>query len=163
MQSIANAMQYDDLEVFIVPSGRLKKKVKWINKHNADLAVEIHFNACGGCKAKGSETLYYPYSTRGKKVAEIIQKYLGDVCPPSRGVKEGWWGMDRPGIEDYPGDVDGDEKPDFFLKYTNCPAVIVEPEFIHNVSVIEERREYGSYVLAAAIAEAADALSRKII
>jgi N-acetylmuramoyl-L-alanine amidase len=131
--------------------GPLKDKVRFINRHQADLCVEIHFNACGGCSARGSETLYMPGSLNGFKAANEIQKYLADVFPPSRGVKEGWYRMDRPGIKDYAGDVDGDEQPDYFLRKTRWPAVIVEPEFIHNTKEVIQKRDEGCHALARGI------------
>lgn len=141
-------------KIIPVPGVRLRDKVKFVNRHQADLCLEIHFNACGGCKARGSETLYAPGSLKGFKYAHIIQNHLAKVFGPDRGAKEGWYRMDRPGIVDYKGDIDGDEKPDYFLRATRWPAIIVEPEFIHEKEVIQTLRDEGCSALAAGIQEA---------
>lgn len=152
---------YDELsfrtEVKLAPVGKLGYKVAQINEMNADLAMEIHFNSAGGHGA-GCETLYMPGSQKGKLVADIINPVLAQYTSPNRGVKEGWFRMDRPGIKDYPGDVDGDENPDYFLRKTNCPAVIIEPEFIHNYYKIEPEAENICQVLAGQLMLACEAL-----
>lgn len=142
--------QYKVLEV---PTGHLRDKVKWINHRPADMCLEVHFNACGGCNAHGSETLYMPSSDRGHVMATLVQNKLGEVFPPSRGAKEGWYRMDRPGVKDYPTDVEGDEQPDYFLRQTRWPAIIVEPEFIHHKEVIQEERLQGCQAIVAGIGE----------
>ena len=110
-------------------------KVPEINAAGCDLAIEIHFNACGDCGASGSETLYHPGSDLGEMFASIMQDYVCNAMGnKNRGIKEGWYQMDRPGVVDFYGDEDGDEKPDYFLKATNCPALILEPEFIEKYS-----------------------------
>ena len=60
--------------------------------------------------------------------------------------------MDRPGVVDYPGDVDGDENKDAFLALTNCPAVITEAYFLDNES--ERNRFSGDPVLNSLIGKA---------
>ena len=67
--------------------------------------------------------------------------------------------MDRPGIEDYPGDVEGDEKPDYFLKATKPVALILEPEFIHNRSAIETNRDAACKALAGGILKAVEEIA----
>ncbi len=139
-----------------VPTGRLTDKVKNINALNVDMAIEIHFNACGGCSASGSETLHFPGSITGKDAAQNIQDELGKVFTPDRGAKAGWFRMDRPGVEDYPGDIDGDERPDYFLRKTNCVALIIEPEFIHNHYKISELRHEGAVAIARGVQKSLD-------
>ncbi len=147
----------DDMRVpaKIVPSGTLREKVNWINReakiHKDCIAVEIHFNSSPGGRGKGSETLYCPGSNKGWAIAELVQGSIASILFPNRGVKEGWYQMDRPGIVDYWGDVDGDEKPDFFLRATHCPAIIVEPEFIQRRNVIEALRTTACTILAEAL------------
>jgi len=120
------------IELFHVPTGPLKEKVEDINAQHCDLAVEVHFNACGGCGAEGAETLYCPGSASGKEAAGYLQRAMATCGVRDRGVKEGWYRQDYPGRVDFDGDVDGDETPDYFLKATNCTALILEPEFIEN-------------------------------
>lgn len=128
--------------VLLVPHLDLVGKVRWINTQpQADLAIEIHFNSDGAGRGRGSETLYAPGSVKGRVMADRIQAVIGAILLPNRGVKEGWHRMDRPGHIDYPGDKDGDEKVDYFLRATKCTALIVEPEFIHNKEKIIEHRE----------------------
>jgi len=143
----------------IVPTGGLRSKVDFINRSittgtGPHLAIEIHFNSDPSHGGKGSETLYYPKSEYGHELADRIQKQLSIIYPPNRGAKEGWFGMDRPGVVDYPNDVDGDEKPDYFLRKTNCPALIIEPEFIHNQDKIVEARNAGCHVIAQTLIQA---------
>lgn len=127
-------------------------KVYDINKAQCDIALEIHFNACGGCPTNGCETLYYPGSTKGRLIANAVQKRLClELGNNDRGVKEGWYKMDRPGVIDFYGDKEGDEMPNYFLQHTNCPAIIIEPEFIHNIETIMNSRLSGVMAIAEAI------------
>lgn len=127
-----------------VPTGTLPQKVKWINALDANIAIEIHFNSAiinGTHVGRGCETLYYPGSKKGKDLARTIQHAIAPIHFPDRGIKEGWYRMDKPGIVDYDGDVEGDEKPDYFLRKTNCTAIIIEPEFIHYKIEIPHKRK----------------------
>lgn len=142
----------------LVPAEDLASKVNFINTavslSRIQLAVEIHFNSSPGGQGRGSETLYYPGSVAGAKAAKIVQDKLALIMPPSRGIKEGWYKMDRPGIQDYPGDKDGDETPDYFLSATDCAAIVVEPEFIQNPAAIMGNRQICCEAIAAAMHEA---------
>lgn len=130
-----------------VPPARLTQKVAYVNASCADerpvvcIAIEIHFNA-GGVVGKtcGCETLYHPGSSRGAVLAQIVQEAIVPYFPPDRGIKEAWYRQDHPHRVDFPGDIDGDEKPDYFCARTVCPAVIVEPEFIYHRERIQSRR-----------------------
>ncbi len=139
--------------VVIAPSVWLGDKVRWINDYRPKpkLVAEIHFNSDASRKGKGSETLYYPRSIKGQKIAQIVQDSVASFFPPNRGIKEGWYRMDKPGHIDYPGDVEGDEKVDYYLKKTNYPAIIVEPEFIHNKTTILAARDETCEVIAHAL------------
>lgn len=115
----------------------LPAKVRAINKlckeREVTLAIEIHFNSAknslGQHVGEGSETLYYPDSERGKYYATRVQEVLGRLFPPDRGVKEGWYRRRQTSGALY------------FLEYTHCPAIIIEPEFIHLERRITQRRE----------------------
>lgn len=116
-----------------VPPSVLKTKVDFINSRlmNGDVALEIHFNSAvvdGKHVGRGCETLYFPGSTAGKVLATSIQEPLSGIFPPDRGVKEGWYHMDP------------SRGADFFLAKTKCPAVIVEPEFVHRFERIRDLR-----------------------
>ena len=127
-------------DVFEVPTGTLPRKIGAINAEKCDLALEIHFNSDPGRKGRGSETLYMPGSVEGERFARAIQSRLAAPCAPDRGVKEAWYRMDRPGHVDFAGDEPGDEVVDAFCRLTYCPAVIVEPLFLHEPGVFPPTR-----------------------
>lgn len=137
---------------FFITPGSLTEKVKEVNKlvleQKVRLAIEIHFNSAPGGGAKGAETLYCPGSVKGEKAAKTVHDRYSSLFLPNRGIKEGWYKMDRPGYKDYEGDVDGDEKPDYFLRMTTCPALILEPEFIQHRDSIEDNREEAVKLIA---------------
>ena len=146
-----------------VPSGTLRSKVSYINARNPWMAVEIHFNSAindeGKHVGEGYETLFYPGSIKGKIIAEYVQRGLGwALHTKDRGVKEGWHRQDAPGRVDYHGDVDGDETILYFLNATRCPAIIVEPEFIHHQHSIKRMRGPACEAIADALLDAADKL-----
>lgn len=134
-EKIATYFDVDKYTVFLVPTGSIKSKVNYINEmhdqYGIDLAVEFHFNACGGCGAKGSEVVHFPYSEEGKKAATCIQEEIvKQVGSNDRGVKEGWYHMDKAsGVFIY------------FLKHTKCPSVIPEPEFLEHYDEIIKPNE----------------------
>ena len=121
-----------------VPTGTLSSKIAFINKYAkaGDIAIEIHFNSSNSPFVKGCETIYFPGSARGKEIATKIHtnimKALKGVTS-DRGVKEGWFRMDAPNRIDYPGDVNGDEKPLAFLSGPKCASLILEPFFMREV------------------------------
>ena len=129
-----------------VPSGYLRDKVSFINERslNGDIAIEVHFNACknqfGHHVGSGCESLFFPGSTYGEELANLCQGILAQYFKPDRGAKEGWYRMDK------------SRGPDFFLARTKCPAVIIEPEFVHNGDAIREYRDVVCQDLAIALA-----------
>lgn len=155
---VLDELSYLDIDAEYVPSASLQEKVRFINNRHTLLAIEIHFNSALNSKGRhigqGSESLYYPGSEKGKILATCIQKYLSPLFLPDRGIKEGWYRSDKPGHIDYAGDIDGDEKPDYFLKYTNCTSVIIEPEFIHHYKTIRDLRSEGSKLIVQGLIEA---------
>lgn len=132
---ISTYFDVDNYRIFLVPTGSIKTKVDYINdmhdQHGIDLAVEFHFNACGGCGAKGSEVVHYPFSRAGKIAAQCIQtEIVSQVGSRDRGVKEGWYQMNKAsGVFIY------------FLKNTKCPSVIPEPEFLEHYDEIIKPNE----------------------
>lgn len=133
------------LEPIIVPTGTLQEKVSFINDIHPDIAIEIHFNSAvsttGEHIGKGSESLYYPGSEAGEAAAETIQRHLSSIFPPDRGAKEGWYQMNP------------SKGSDYFLKKTSCTSVIIEPEFIHRKSIIQNKRLEGCLAILSAIEE----------
>ncbi len=119
----------------LVPTGVLREKLQYINNRSNgdDLALEIHFNAAkdsgGKNVGRGCETLYYPASEKGRALATIINDAMARHFKPNRGVKEGYYRMNP------------DNGPDFFLARTHCPAVIIEPDFIHRKALIQDGRQ----------------------
>lgn len=144
----------------LVPTGFLQQKVDFINGGGPLLAVEIHFNSFKVWEdankdgiitsnelhsaGSGSETLFFPGSMRGRALAESVQRNLAKVFPPNRGIKEGWYKMNKK------------FGPDYFLERTRCPAVIVEPEFIHKKNLIQSNREAGCQAIMEGIIEMLD-------
>lgn len=149
------------VDSFLVPPTKLGEKVEAVNRENCKLAVEVHFNSAVNNHGKhigsGSMTLYCPSAfsgnDRGKKLAEAIQGFLGQVFPPNRGAREGWYKLDVPGVQEWVGDVEGDEVPDYLLKATACPAVIVEPEYVHHYRDIQSKRLAGVEAIANGVKE----------
>ena len=128
------------LDARLVPTGVLKNKVAFINDIDADIAVEIHFNSAkdsnGKHIGKGCEALYHPESQKGAYLASTLLDAMEDLFKPSRGIKEGWYRMDR------------NKGVDFFLAKTRCPSAIIEPEFIHCTANIAENREAACLAIA---------------
>lgn len=144
------------IQAIPIATGTLGAKVREINSHYVDLAVEVHFNAAGSAVVSGCETLFYPGSKTGEVAAKVVQLPLAEAMKArSRGVKPGWYRMDRPGVVDFYGDEDGDEMPDYFLKATNCTALILEPEFLSQIEKIRELRVAGCWAIAKAISRLA--------
>lgn len=141
---------FSETEISTVPAGSLRDKVRYINTMakvfpGAHIAVEVHFNSAKNADGinigSGSETLYYPGSEKGEKFARIMQKHLSEIFKPNRGVKEGW----------YQGNPEKGAL--FFLKSTKCPALIIEPEFIHKEPVIKGNRVKGCNAVVRALKE----------
>jgi|Cruoilmetagenom7_1024161.scaffolds.fasta_scaffold00637_23 hypothetical protein len=144
----------------LIGTGKLPSKVAEINAIKAvDLAIEIHFNAGGDKSTRGTETLFCPDSEAGFTAAKVMNKAVVSSMgknAKNRGIKEGWYKMDRPGVKDYNGDVDGDENPDYFLAKTRPVALILEPEFMQQIETIQECREPACRAICGAIYNLAD-------
>jgi len=141
-----------------VPNGTLKEKTYFINAvPEKNIAVEIHFNSAQMWKdqnangvvddgemvhvGRGSETLYYAGSKKGKKAAEMMQDALSKVFPPNRGAKEGWYQMNPA------------KGMDYFLAKTNCVSLIIEPEFIDNIETLIKNMDTGCHAIANGLLE----------
>lgn len=142
----------------VIRTGKLPEKVKavnhWADKHDC-LAVELHFNSAGSVYVQGAETLFYPGSINGKAAAEkfhtgfMIQSKAH--VKKDRGIKEGWYRLDRPGVVDYAGDVDGDETPAYWLRKTKCTALILEPCFMCQIPDIGDDWKEVAHAIADAL------------
>jgi N-acetylmuramoyl-L-alanine amidase len=146
----------------LAPTGVLSQKVEFINSRNPTLALEVHFNSFKVWKdanadgiidddelmnaGRGSETLYYPGSQKGVMFAHNVQERLAEHFQPDRGIKEGWYRMNPK------------NGPDFFLARTRCPAIIVEPDFIHRVDEIVSQRNTACIAIAEAVIKTRDEL-----
>lgn len=83
------------------------------NISGADLFISVHCNSFSNETANGIETLYYPTSNKGKKLAECVQKSLvNKLNLTDRGIKA------RNDLH--------------VLKRTLSPAILVECAFISN-------------------------------
>lgn len=90
------------------------------NGSNADLAVDVHNNAGGG---DGAEVYYYSGGGTSKTLANNILAEVIKVGQNSRGIKT---------------KVSSDGSDYFyFIRETNCPAVIVECAFVDNKTDIK--------------------------
>ncbi|MCF1459564.1 MAG: N-acetylmuramoyl-L-alanine amidase [Shewanella sp.] len=106
------------------------------------LLIEVHFNSSASGKARGFETLHYPESVEGMKLADVCQTAMASVMSgKDRGSKEGWHRMDK------------SRGVNYLLKRSACPAVIIEPQFVQAFDEIEERREECCKAIAQALYE----------
>lgn len=108
---VAKYLEAAYCEVLVVQENDLEDITDASNNWGADLFVSIHCNAFNK-EARGSETFHYYGSEKGYALAEYIQTQLAcSIETPSRGVKQAGF---------------------FVLKYSDCPAVLVETAFIDN-------------------------------
>lgn len=83
------------------------------NKSKSDLFISVHCNSCANSTANGVECLYYPTSSKGKKIAEIMQNELVKATKlRNRGI------VARSDLH--------------VLKRTAAPAVLIECAFLSN-------------------------------
>lgn len=89
-----------------------EQEVAPANEKKAAIAIFPHVNASKNHTAYGAEVFYYPGSEKGKKLAELCLKHIGEIGQNiNRGVKEGTF---------------------YVLKYTDMPAILPEAFFIDN-------------------------------
>lgn len=114
----------------------LRRKVAHVNKLDAVLALELHVNASEDPRANYTEVLFSSGSIVGLNAAEAVCKGLEAVTLP-----KGWRTRGAQGRSDL-----------YFLRETDCPALIVEPCMISNaagaawLSDEDGAREYGRAV-----------------
>lgn len=122
LKSKLMARGYHAMVVYNIPRDDYRSAMSWvadkIKEFEADIAIELHFNASGSHTAKGHEWLYWHTSVKGRKLASclevsMIQRRIGF---PVRGTKP-----------KESGDLGA-----HFLSKTHCPAIICEPFFGDN-------------------------------
>lgn len=140
----------DEAELLIGPTGRLREKTRFVNLRWPVLAVDLHFNAWrdeqGKPRGEGSMTLYCPGSVKGELAAKFVQDELAQVFEPDLGVREGYY------------QLNSEKGPDWFLVRTKCPALIVEPEYVHHGDKLRDLRAEGVDALARGLRAAVGAL-----
>ena len=97
----------------------LATRTKMANDAKADAFISIHANAHLGTwgNARGIETFHFPNSTTGKRLADLVHKYLiQGTAQVNRGVKTANFHV---------------------LRETNMPSILVEAGFMDN---LEEAR-----------------------
>lgn len=121
----------------------LQKRTDFANNNKADIVISLHANAAANSAANGIETLYYPTSPNGKKLAECVQKRMIKASNAvDRGIKK------RNNL--------------YVLRKTLMPAILVEMGFLTNVREehLLNEKEY-LYLLMEAVAFGVDDYERK--
>jgi N-acetylmuramoyl-L-alanine amidase len=92
----------------------LSDRSELANENEVDIFVSLHANAAESQNAKGIETLYYPGSKGGKRLANGVQnRLIKNTYAEDRGIKT------RRNLH--------------VLRETNMPAILVEVGFITNL------------------------------
>jgi N-acetylmuramoyl-L-alanine amidase len=116
-KDVQQELQKENHEGVLVYRTTLAALPAQVNKLQPRIGIEFHCNASAKANAKGAEVLYWHTSTKGKKVAEILQaEIVAALGNPNRGAKPRTLG----------------ERGATQLKETNMPYVILEPFFIDN-------------------------------
>lgn len=111
MESVVSYLERAGVEVLAVQENELADIVDAANEWGAELFVSLHCNAANG-RARGTESYAYYDSYEGRRLADAIRKQLTVAIDTiDRGVKEAGF---------------------YVLKYTDCPAALVECAFIDN-------------------------------
>lgn len=111
MHGVAGYLRDVGYKVIEVQENELYEIIDASNTWGADLFVSIHCNAATNRTARGTETYCYG-AGEGESLAYCIQHQLVNLGTVDRGVKY--------------------SKGLYVLKYTDCPAVLVETAFISN-------------------------------
>ncbi len=104
----------------------LQRRCELATKENADCVVSIHQNSYTDASVKGAQVFYYSGSEEGKRLGEILQKYLVNSVDASNHRK-------AKGNDSY-----------YLLKKIGSPTVIVECGFLSNPNeaVLLSNQEY---------------------
>lgn len=98
---------------FFQQNKTLSEITKVENNSNSDLFISIHCNSFSDSKANGVEVLHYPNSTKGIKLAKLVQNELVDATTlHDRGIKA------RSDLH--------------VLKRTKATAILIELAFLSN-------------------------------
>lgn len=112
MLSVAGYLRAVGYDVLTVQENELYEIADAANAWGADLFVSIHCNAATNQSARGTETYCYG-AGEGEMLANCIQRQIvKSIGTMDRGVKY--------------------SKGLYVLRYTDCPAVLVETAFISN-------------------------------
>ena len=118
-----------------------------INNHKPDFIVSLHCNAFSSSAAHGTEMLYFHKSTKGHKMAKVLQRHVVAALGLKNRFTKAKTVNDRGG---------------HLLKHTNAPCVICEPFFMSNLNDMQtalDRRNELAAAYAAAIDEIATTLT----
>lgn len=121
----------------------LQNRTHFANDNNADIMISLHANAAANSAAEGIETLHYPGSENGMKLAYNVQKRMISASNAvDRGIKR------RDNL--------------YVLRKTLMPAVLVEMGFLTNPKEehLLNEREY-LYLLMEAVAAGVDDYEQK--
>jgi len=100
-------------EVLFIQDGDLKDVVSQSNRWGANYFIALHTNASENRSANGMETYAVSPGGMGEKIARAVQSALVKATKlVDRGVKFAGF---------------------YVLKYTNCPAILIEAGFISNL------------------------------
>jgi N-acetylmuramoyl-L-alanine amidase len=112
MGLVAQYLQQAGYNTLQVQDDSLQLICNQSNDFEADLFISIHCNAAASDQAKGTETFAYLDGSAGYKLADCIQdQIVNSMETVDRGVKTNGF---------------------YVLRYTDCPAVLVECAFISN-------------------------------
>lgn len=137
MHSVAGYLRIVGYEVLEVQENELQDITITSNNWRADLFVSIHCNAATNRSARGTETFCYSAGSDGEMLADCIQtQIVNSLGTVDRGVKY--------------------SKGLYVLKYTDCPAVLVETAFISNAEdekMLDERKDEFARAIARGVTD----------
>lgn len=108
-------------------SGSVAKECNAVNDWLADVAVSLHLNSADNKTAGGHEIIYLNNSSRGRLLAEDIDRRLDGLS----------------GLRDRNTRTPFQGRGETWLSHTQCPAVIVEAGFLSNDQDTELLKEQG--------------------